>query len=100
MHEADPSLLKFLELAGPWIGSMGGAISAVVAWIVNRMQRQIDKAEKDVADIIKAMPETYARRDDMNDRLDRLEDRITTASAETNRKLDMLITHALKGGEG
>ncbi len=100
MHEADPSLLKFLELVGPWIGSAGGAISAVVAWIVNRMQKQIDKAEADVAAIVKGMPETYARRDDVNARLDRLEVRITASSAETNRKLDMLVEHAMKSGQG
>ncbi len=100
MHEADPSLLKFLELVGPWIGSAGGAISAVVAWIVNRMQKQIDKAEADVAAIVKGMPDTYARRDDVNARLDRLEVRITASSAETNRKLDMLVEHAMKSGQG
>jgi septal ring factor EnvC (AmiA/AmiB activator) len=99
MHEADPSLLKFLELAGPWLGSAGGTISAVVAWIVNRMQKQIDKAEADVAAIVKGMPETYARRDDVNARLDRLEDRITASSAETNRKLDMLVEHAMQNGQ-
>lgn len=100
MHEADPSLLKFLELAGPWIGSAGGALSAVIAWIVNRMQKQIDKAEQDVAAIVKGMPETYARRDDVADRFDRLEDRITASAAETNHKLDMLVAHAMKSGQG
>ena len=100
MHEADPSLWKFLEIVGPWVGSAGGALSAVIAWSVNRMQKQIDKAEADVAAIIKGMPETYARRDDVADRFDRLEDRIAAASAETNRKLDMLLARALKGGEG
>lgn len=99
MHEGDPSFFRFLEFLGPWVGSAGGAISAVVAWSVNRMQRQIDNTEKSVAEILKAMPETYARRDDMNDRLDRLEDRITTASAETNRKLDMLVAHAMQNGQ-
>lgn len=100
MHEADPSLLRFFEYIGPWIGNAAGLISALVAWIVHRLQKQVDAGEQEMKDLRKELPETYSRRDDVSERFDRLEKHLEKTSEETNRKLDLLLASQLRAGQG
>lgn len=100
MHEADPSFLRFFEYIGPWVGNAAGLISALVAWIVHRMQGQMDAADLEMKALRKELPDTYSRRDDVSEHFDRLEKHLETSTQETNRKLDLLLANALKGGQG
>jgi hypothetical protein len=70
------------------VDGLGGIIMAVVSWVMKGVRDD----HKDLADkheaLAAAIPETYARRDDMKDTMLRVEAMFTRIEAKLDRKAD------------
>ena len=65
--------------------ALGGGLGG---WIVGTMWKEIKDARKEHADLLKALPETYARRDDVADAIQRVEGVIERGLTRIFDKLD------------
>ena len=66
MQPTDINWQIILNVGFSLFGAGGG-------WILSTMWKEIKDARKDHAELLKIMPETYARRDDMNTAIERIE---------------------------
>ncbi len=65
--------------------ALGGALGG---WVVGTMWQEIKAARQDHSDLMKTLPETYARRDDVADALKRIEDGLTRIFQRLDDKAD------------
>ena len=65
--------------------SLSGALGG---WILSTMWKEIKDARDDHAELLKTLPETYARRDDMAGALERLENAVTAGFNRLYDKID------------
>jgi hypothetical protein len=74
MNEADPSLLKYLEHVGPWLGTAGGFIGALCGYLWNGLTKQVKELAKEMKLLKEALPSTYANKIDTTASINRLQD--------------------------
>ena len=72
--EGDLSLLKYLEHAGPWIGTAGGFIGALCGFIWNKLTKQVDSLASEMKQLKEALPNSYANKIDTTTQINRLQD--------------------------
>lgn len=74
MNEADVSLFKYLKDAGPFIGTAGGFIGTLCAYLWNKLTKQVDSLSVEVRQLKEALPNTYANKVDTSAQINRLQD--------------------------
>lgn len=74
MNEGDLTLLKYLEHAGPWIGTAGGFIGALCGYVWNKLTKQVDTLSAEMKALKEALPNTYSNKADTTTQINRLQD--------------------------
>jgi len=74
VNEADVSLLKHLKDAAPFIGTFGGFVGTVCAYLWNKLTKQVDGLSAEMKQLKEALPGVYANKIDTNASISRLED--------------------------
>lgn len=74
VNEADISFIKYLKDAGPAIGTIGGLIGTLCAYMWNKLIKQVDTLSAEMKHLKETMPNIYANKTDTSAQINRLQD--------------------------
>ena len=74
VNEADISLIKYLKDAGPAIGTIGGLVGTLCAYMWNKLIKQVDSLSTEMKQLKESLPGTYANKTDTSSQINRLQD--------------------------
>lgn len=84
----DPSLWRLLEHIGPWVGNIGGAVAAVIAYVYRGLRNELDAMKK----TLERIPETYETQASAGKMEDRIEAAMKTHMDAVREDVRMLQT--------
>lgn len=67
----------------------GAALLAAAGWVMKALHAEVKEARKDHADLVRALPETYARRDDVKEGFQEVRDTLKRIEDKLDRKVDV-----------